>query len=315
MCNSLVSLLVVVTLFAVGGQNSYGQTVTHKPLPAPLERSTHNGSGAGPEVVEISGIHQGLAGFLFNFHGNDTDKEIERIKVMTYINGLEIEYSPTLPDHHPYDWRTVHQELPAGTRFYESERYCGKPSRQVMLRGEETQGVPVLVGFYFVRGGQDKVSIISARIYRDPDPSVDAVYVHNTFSNESNAGMQRFCYKVRFAMVPENKVIATGIIGSQGPYIEHQYVAKRVTVSELVATYPVMQGFDLMFLDDNEDDIAQHKLDEIGVFLQPGHAIVWYNDRNDDDKFVWTVWYADVAEWQQPPKQPWWKRFKWPWED
>jgi len=53
----------------------------------------------------------------------------------------------------------------------------------------------------------------------------------------------------------------------------------------------VLVGFAFWFC---EEDSFDHHLHEIGVLEQDGLLTVMYNDKNDDDRFRWTVRYAYI---------------------
>lgn len=301
-------------LLMIGLGNAYAQPPNLQPQPylplpsiEPLERSVDSGTGVGPDIFSIPYLaNPGLAGFHFDFHkdndGDEVDKKIERLLVMSIPDRLVVEYSGTLPDHHPYDWTVERQQLPAGTRNYVATG-CDPTGYSLMtdliLSGNEAQGIPVLTGFHFYRGKHHQVSGIKLQLTRFVNR--EGIYLLTEFSDISvTYGNPPFCYRVNFAIVPEQKVTAVGHLSSGRP-------ATRSEVRSLNATNPVLQGFDLQFVD-KDGNIDEHELDEIGVTVRPGMAHVWYNDKNDDDRFNWDIWYADVQEWRQPPmRRPHWR--------
>ena len=263
-------------------------------LVLPLERETRNGNGNGPEVVSNAGFtNPGLAGFSFNFIG-DVDDEIERIKVIQTLFGIGIEYSPTLPNHRDYSWIVIRQQLPSGTKYYQKTgSYDGSATLlpHSILRGEQAKGVPVLVGFSLWRGMEDKVSDFEIKVFRYQDRS-NEVFLSIAFGDRDSAyGDPPFSYQVDFAIVPERKVVKEW----------HHLGGYAVTGSasrNINAKYPVLQGFRLEFVDDDGNG-EEHNLDQVGVLVSPSRIQVAYNDKNDDDRFRWEVWFADVKDFNE----------------
>jgi hypothetical protein len=85
---------------------------------------------------------------------------------------------------------------------------------------------------------------------------------------------------ISFAMVPAYRVLDTGEISAGAP---GGFMSASLDVEQ-----PVLQGFKLDF--DSDD----HHLNRVGARLDPGEVTVWYDDKNHDDDFDWTVWWVDM---------------------
>jgi hypothetical protein len=303
----LTATVVVIITLATGIFTSHAQTPPlSKPIPLPLERDTYKGKGEGDELHWLPSMkNPGLAGFHFNLVGA-IDKEIELIRVLMTDNRLGLHYHDD-----PYYWQVDRQQLPVGTRYYATEGCSDLSAAQLpvtLLTGEASRGVPVLTGFNYLRGPDgwrqvrsyaDEVHSIEVRLLRWDRGGVALSFDFSDW--DWTWGGPSFCYRVTYAMVPEHKVVSTGVVHDLG------YPATGGVSRTLNAAQPVLQGFRLSFVDDDGHP-EEHELDEIKVLVRPGAVDVRYNDKNDDDKFEWTVWYADVEEWRQAPRRwPYWK--------
>ncbi len=285
---ALLSLLLLGFCSSCTGMRGGTIGLDGKPVLS-LSTDTRSGSGFGPEIISNAGMtNPGLAGFNFNFIG-EVDDEIERIEVMSYPLGMEIEYSPSLPNHREYSWKVNRQELPSGTKHHiitGSAPGGATVLPRIILQAE---GVPVLVGFHIWRGINNEVSTFEIHVYRSPRNPTSDVMLYIRLGDENMAwGDPPFSYKVEIAMVPERKVTCE----------VHHSSGRAVTKSDfrkIKAKYPVLQGFRLSFVDDDGHS-QEHNLDEVGVLITVKSIQVAYNDKNDDDKFRWDVWYADVKE-------------------
>jgi len=295
--NRIIIFSMLILMFcAACGVDQSEVSLTLPNLTHPLERDIRSGTGNGPEVVSNAGLRNpGLAGFNFDFVG-DVDDEIERIMVMSLANGMELEFSPTLPNHRDYNWTVMRQPLPTGTKFHQLED-CHEGGGTLLphrvLEGADAEGVPVLVGFHIWRSMNNEVSSFEIQVSRIPAYPA-AVLFYIAFSDANNLyGGPPFCYVVDFAMVPENKVVA-----------EVRHTSGRAVagsdVRRITAQQPVLQGFELYFVDREghsaDEHREEHNLDEVGVMVSPTSIVTAFNDKNDDDLYRWAVRYADIRE-------------------
>lgn len=275
---SFVALIVCFSFGLIQSNNAF----TQEP-----RQSSIGESGGFQEVVTVPEMQQpGLAGFFLNFLGSNTDWEISHIKVLTSTDKIELDYSGALPKFRRYSFRVDRQELPLGTIFRSvtgSVDVIEGVTHRLSMPGE-LPGVPVLRGFQIFHGSQHDLERIEVRLFRDQfdQQELEIIFHDKSPSNDD------FSYRVDFAVVPAELVSARGslqpspVTGTQRAYIT-RYDAKI-----LDAEQPVLQGFDLKF--ENGD----HEMDQIGIRLQPGLAEVWYNDKNKDDPFSWSVQFVDL---------------------
>jgi hypothetical protein len=220
----------------------------------------------------------GLAGFKLNFAGA-VDHELWKVMVFTESNSLDLDYSGAMsPGGLPkYYWQVDRQELPPGTTFYRSEgsvpdavdginRVLGAPG--------EFPGVPVLTGFELWFGSENHLDKIRVRLSRD---QFDQLSLGVSYADKDPDG---FGFVVEYAVVPTNRIRSCG--EHSGSSVT-RYDSKVLPVDQ-----PVLQGFEFNYAEND------HQMDELGAMVSPGITEVWYNDKNDDDKFSWKVWWVDV---------------------
>ena len=283
---SLVSSNRACTITATYGGQSDTQAVTV--VNVPLIRQTFEGySSDGYEYITTNPPvdFPGLAGFKLDFASDD--------RHIAYI-GAGYNYG-VLPSgltgwrtavsyaddsfNDPFNYAINRVGLPPGTTIYHvsgTDEYGFGFNR--VIRPAGFVGVPVLVGFdlYDLYSGSDHhMDRIRVRLFKDQFGQLEL-----GINFQDKSARTEYIYSVAYALVPAGGVITSGVLtGTDGGGSD---------TAALNANQPVLQGFELDF------DTDDHHLDQIGVRLDPGGAITWYNDNNDDDDFSWTIWWVDL---------------------
>ena len=253
----------------------------------PLPRQTFSGdrgdlywAGSYAGIYDLwTGFYPyGLAGVYLNFTGAGVDHEVERIMPGFFFNTNTYLYA-RLEDQNADDgftWTIDAQKLPFGTTRH-STSGCSDGFGFSQLLGEIPAGVePVLLGFDLNRSTDHNLERIEARVFRS-----FGTYVYIELVFEDDGGADPFCYEVHYALVPSNRVRASGhLVETTSRTGSH--------TRAISATQPVLQGFELWFTN------GDHHVDQLGLRLLPGELRVWLNDRNNDDPFRWEVWWLDL---------------------
>jgi len=227
--------------------------------------------------------YPGLAGFLLDFDGGD--HHISDIGAGFFKEpvgmGLFTSFADQNSDDH-YNWKVDRLALPAGTTLDEVAGHSESGFNRVILKILDLRRVPILVGFSLrtMSGGDHHMNKIRVELFRDQFNQLELGII---FEDKHGPYNISFHYRVAYALVPANRVVSScrqELAGS---------CSSGLIRKPIVAKQPVLQGFELDFKN------ADHHLDQIGVRLAPGgHAMIYYNDKNDDDDFNWKVWWVDV---------------------
>lgn len=119
--------------------------------------------------------------------------------------------------------------------------------------------------------------------YTSKDHHLDMLWVYENngrlivgFNDKNND--DDFEYKVYFTWVPKRYVVTSGAIADK-----NVRAADSATIPHGVS---VISGFRFDFCSDD------HHLRDVGVVAKDGKIEVYYEDKNGDDRFDWTVKYA-----------------------
>ncbi len=272
---------------------SYGGFTDTHPVTivnVPLERHTFQGSSTtGYKYIPNSPYAEfpGLSGFKLDF--TNGDHQISHIEagyshgvLPTGQTGYRIAavYSDKNFDD-PFYYTINRLSLPPGTTRHQAAGHSINWVYDEVIQQAGYQGVPVLMGFALYdryANSDHHVDDIRVRIFENQLGQLEL-----NISYTSERATTEFNYAVAYALVPEEAVITSGtIVGTSNGGSD---------IESLNANQPILQGFEFDFTNSN------HHLDQIGVRLDPGSpggAIVWYNDKNDDDDFTWQIWYVDM---------------------
>lgn len=304
--NQMLTLCAVAIVALVGGtQTTSSQTLPpYEELTVAPEWDRTLGFGMGLEIVGGAGMtNTGMTGFSFHFRGGEeNDREIERFGMWPGAIDLLVQYSPSAPNWLSYFWVFDRQVMPTGTRFFETEACFGTEDGmplQTFVAKKDPTGTPVLSGFMFSRSLQDRVHELKLHVYRS-NRNPDLILVDTAFSADSPGypGIgPSYCVEVYIGLLPERRV---------GNVVHHSNGRPAIgsDVRLIEAEYPILQGFRLAFVDEDGDK-QEHNLDEIGVILQATKIEISYNDKNDDDRFDWEVWYVDPKGDSKLVTPPW----------
>lgn len=245
--------------------------------PPPMIRDYASGLSCEPEFYGfIEPIYPAsLCGFYFDWE-RGTDRHLRGIQAWIHNEGVWNlgYYDSTENDNYHYiiKW----QELPPGTTFHELKG-CGYASFSRHLGTiEDLPGVPVLVGFYYEFIGKDHhIRHIKAQVIANkPQGTVNAL-----IGFEDKNGDDQYYFEIYYAMIPEDRV--------QGTYYSNGYGNGLIDIP-ITGSYPTIQGFDLEFSD------KDHHVDRVGVLLYPKRATLVFGDKNEDDRYHYRLWWADV---------------------
>ena len=239
----------------------------------------------GPESIhdDILERRPGLAGFYLATNFRD-DMPLERIMARAVNHDeIEVEFSDTMGTTacRNYNWRIKRLELPRETIF---------PSMPVEGFVEDTDGVivplyeapshvPVLTGFWIARDSEHKLKRIKVRVYKEGTTS----YLHIVCEDKDPDG-DYFYYLVYYALVPIDFPYEVVQGWARGTVSTDWYQHMNINLQN-----PVLQGFDLEFLNDDSD------VSDIGVVVRPGSCSVFLDASLRPD-FDWTIWYVDIDD-------------------
>lgn len=261
-------------------EQPYPPITPYKITPCPhLEGEWGNGGLFLPHVGMLT---PGISGFYFKF--KDPDHHIKCIATghlfdfFPPYNGQFVTSHAVLnftdnSDSRPYEYRLFESDLPKDTVF--GGAIC-RPTVGAAIRKYQTGDVnynyePVIAGFLFSKNEDTHIKSLGYQL----EPAEDAYFIYFRDKKPDEA----VDFWVSYAMVKSTHVYCKGSVTGK---------ARGSAYREISASHPFLQGFNLRFTNDD------HHIQEVGVILKPGKMNVYFNDKNDDDEFEYTIQYLDL---------------------
>ena len=225
----------------------------------------------------------GIGRMDFNFL--DGSEELNRWMLYPHSNSVDVCY--TDGDHDRYEWRFSGVELPQGTTFQEfsSSHDRNTGCIEEILNDLDDDGVPILQAFDLrTRSGWDgDVEKIQIRIRDENKLQLCFTVDHGA----SRRALREYQWKVRFAIIPSDKVMYQGNVGRNNMAGNQN---DQLRIATMAGTRAVMSGFKFGFAYAKDDEVDYIKMD----LLDSGWCKVRFSSQQSTN-YDWSVDYALIS--------------------
>lgn len=234
---------------------------------------------------------------MFSFNYEHGDEHIKEIEVDTTQLGVHYTFADnSYTDDFDFMFKGV--QLPTVTHFrHFTKSTSGRGCTSVTYQpnGITVDEVPVLTGFRLKYSSDHHIDTVKVRFSKitsytyPPEPYVK---VETCFNDKNNDDY--YSGEVQFALVPGNKIYATGDTGNE-------FDSGGLDPSRMFSSYQMSQGdvaLQGFYFDFRNKDhhINRIKVDPTNDYKNNGIVKVNYEDDNYDDDYYWRVWGAIIEQ-------------------